>query len=128
MLQCLARLQILDRRLGAGEIGLRLGDASAVIVVLDLDQQIALLDLLKVVDRHPSDITLDLGAERCDVTADVGVVRGLPHAVTDPAVPAGDEQRNDDAGEQQNCNRYRKAAKPPPQSLYPINVNNLPSD
>ena len=67
----------------------RLGDASAVIVVLDLDQQIALFDLLKVVDRHPSDITFDLGAERCDVTADIGIICGLPHAVTDPCCPSG---------------------------------------
>ncbi len=49
----------------------RLGlfEPGAVVVVLDLNQQIALLDLLKIIDRDGSHMAFDLGAERGDVAA-----------------------------------------------------------
>jgi hypothetical protein len=59
--------------------------------------------LLKVLHRHAANIILDLGAERRDVLADISVVRSLPHAGTDPYVPPGDKQRDNHAGEQQDC-------------------------
>jgi len=84
-----------------------------IVIVLDLDQQIALLHLLKIVDRHPTDIALDLGAERRHVAAKIGIVRGLPNTGADPCIPPGDEQRHDHAGQQQDSHRNGSAADPP---------------
>jgi len=56
----------------------RLDDA--VAVVADLDQQVALFLLLKVIYRDSADLALNFGAERRDVAADIGIVGGLPDA------------------------------------------------
>jgi DHA2 family multidrug resistance protein len=54
VLRLLSRLEIFDRGLGAEKIGLGLCYPRAIIVILDLDQQLALLDPLKIVDQEPS--------------------------------------------------------------------------
>ncbi len=73
-------------------------EAGAVIVILDLDQQLALFHLLKIIDRDPAHITLDLGAERRDVAAGIGVVGGLANTGANPDIPPGNEERHDHAG------------------------------
>ncbi len=51
MLQGLARLQVLDRRIGAQHIGLGLGQLGLVVLVVDLHQKIAGLDELEIAAR-----------------------------------------------------------------------------
>ena len=80
-------LNVLDCRLRAEEVGLRLRHFCAVIGIVDLHQQIAGLHALEIVDRDPMYIPLDLGAERGDVAADVCVVCGLPDTAACPTVP-----------------------------------------
>jgi hypothetical protein len=54
--------------------------SSSVVLVLDLDQQVALFLLLKVIYRDSADLALNFGAEGRDVAADIGIVGGLPDA------------------------------------------------
>jgi len=84
MLRRLPRLEVLDGGLGAEKIRLGLRHASPIIVILDLDQQVALFDALEVVDPDAAHIAFDLGAERRDVAANIGVVRDLPDRQAHP--------------------------------------------
>jgi transcriptional regulator GlxA family with amidase domain len=54
-------------------------------------------------EASSADVALDLGAERRDVTADIGVVGGLPGGDADPNIPPRDEQRDYGSGEQKDC-------------------------
>jgi hypothetical protein len=119
VLQCFAGFQILDRGFGAGELSPGLLQPGAVVVILDLDQQIAFLHLLKIINWGPVHITFDFGAEGCDVAAGISVVRSLTNANANPAVPSGDEQCDNHASEQQDCNGDRNAAEQPKNSLSP---------
>ncbi len=108
----LVRLEVRDRGLGAGDVGLALGQARPIVVVLDLDQEIACLDLLEVTDRDGADIAVDLGAERRDVAPDIRIVGrlGAPHP--DPAVPAGGQQQRQPADDQHDRERPREPGEP----------------
>jgi hypothetical protein len=97
----LSRLEVFDRRLGAEKISLGLCHPGAIIVILDLDQQFAPLDPLKIVHGHSPHVPFDLGAERRDVAANIGVVRNLPHCQANPKVPLSRKQNHHDSrGEQ----------------------------
>ena len=76
-------------RLGFGRLQVSLGlcHPGAIIVSLDLDQQVARLDPLKIVHGHSPHVPFDLGAERRDVAANIGVVRNLPDCQANPTVP-----------------------------------------
>ena len=108
VLRRLARLQVVDRGFGAEKIRLGLRHPGPIIVVLDLDQQIASFDALEVIDRDATHIALDLGAERRDVAANIGVVGDLADRQADPAIPLGrkeddDNPRGDQERESDKC-------------------------
>ena len=69
MLRRLSCLQVFYGGLGTEKIRLGLRHPRPIIAILDLDQQLALLDPLKIIHGHPAYITLDLGAQRRDVAA-----------------------------------------------------------
>jgi hypothetical protein len=98
VLRRLSRLEVSDSGFGAEKVRFGLRHPGPIVVILDFDQQIALLDALEVVDRDAVHITLDLGAERRDIAANIGVVRDLPDRQADPAVPLGRKQDEDDTG------------------------------
>ena len=82
----------LDRRLGVGDIRLGLLQLGAVIVVVDLHQQVAGFDLLEVAYGDVADIAWNLGGERSQIGVQVGVVRGLQDGRSHPPIPfVGDE-------------------------------------
>jgi hypothetical protein len=75
-----------------------LGHPGGVNLVVDLDEQVARLDALEIVDRDLAHIAVDLSAERGDVAPDIGIVSGLSRKVADPAVPLRGEQHCQTAG------------------------------
>ena len=78
MLRRLSRLEVFDGGLGAEKICLGLRHSRPIIVIVDLDQQLALLDALNIVHGDTAQIALDLGAQRRDVAANIGIVCDLP--------------------------------------------------
>ena len=105
-------------RLGFRRQQVRLGlrHPGPIIVILDLDQQLALLDPLKIVHGHPAHITFDLGAERRDVAANVSIVGNLPDRQANPAVPLSSEQDDDNSGSDQNGEPDKSDPRPRPSS------------
>ena len=67
VLRRLARLDIVDRRLGPTDSGFGLGNARFVVVVLDREQQVTLVDPLEIIDGDVPDITFNLSGERRDI-------------------------------------------------------------
>jgi len=108
LLEKLARLQILDRRVRAEHVRFGLRDMGLILVIVDLHQQVAFLHRLEVLDRDLADIAIDLGADRRDIAAHIGVVGGLPHAGADPAVPSGDDEGGNRRRDQQDGDADRQ--------------------
>ena len=67
-------LRRLDGGLGAAKVCRGLRHPRPIVVILDLDQQLALLDALKIVHPDMAHIPFDLGAERRDVAANISIV------------------------------------------------------
>ena len=102
--------------LSAEKIRLGLRHPGPIIIVLDLDQHLALLDALKIIHGDATHIALDLRAQRRDVAADIGVIRDLPHCQADPAVPLSSEQDDDNPGGDQNGEPDKRDPRPWPSS------------
>jgi hypothetical protein len=116
VLRRLSRLEIFDGGFGAEKIRLGLRHPRPIIAILDLDQQLALVDPLKIIHGHPAHITFDLGAERRDVAANIGVVGDLPNRQTDPAVPLSSEQDDNNTCSDQNGKPDNRDPRPRPSS------------
>jgi hypothetical protein len=115
LLRRLPRLEVFDRGLGPEQIGLGLRYSSPVIVIVDLDQEVAFFDALEVVDRDPAHIAINLSAERRNVAADISIVGDLPDRQTDPAVPLRRKQHdNKPRGNQDRQPDERDAGPPAP--------------
>ena len=95
-------LEVFDGGLGAKTIRLGLRHPRSIVVILDLNEQLVLLDPLKIIHEHPTHVTLDLCAERRDVAANIGVIRNLADRQADPAVPLGRKQDNNDPCDKQD--------------------------
>ncbi len=72
----------------AADGGFGLRDLRLVIGGIDLDQEIAGLDALEVVDGDGEDLAGDPAAQPCQLGADIGVIGGLGRGVADPGIPA----------------------------------------
>ncbi len=98
--------EVVERRLCAGDAGLRLGDLGLVVGGIDLNQEIASLDALEIVRGDGKNFTGDPAAQPCQLGPDIGVVGGLDDGAADPGVPAQrrqhDESERGQHGEQRN--------------------------
>ena len=77
MLRRFLGLEVFDGGLGAEKIRLGLCHSGPIIIVLDLDQYLALFDALKIIHRDVAHIALDVCAQRRDVAAHIGVISDL---------------------------------------------------
>ena len=100
--------------LGFGHLQVRLGlsHSGPIIVILDLDQQLAFFDALKIIHRDAAHVPFDLGAERRDVAANISIVCDLPNRQTNPAVPLSSEQDDDNPGGYQNGEPDKRNPRP----------------
>ncbi len=112
VLQRLAGLEIFDRRLGPEKVCLGLRDPRLIVGLFDFDQQVAGLDAVEIIDRDAGHIAFDLGAQRGDVAANIGVIGDLPDADADPAVPLRREQDDDGAGGSEDGEPESDLARP----------------
>src|SRR5258706_8455642 len=80
--------EIIQSRLRAGDAGLCLRDLRFVIGGIDLNQEIAGLDALKIVRRDDENLTSDPAAQPRRLGLDISVVRRLNYAPAAPAHPA----------------------------------------
>ena len=87
--------EIVERRLRGGDAGLGLRDLGLVVGGIDLHQQIAGLDALKIGDGDLENLTRDAAAQARRVSLDIGVVGGLDHGGADPFIPAQRRQRDE---------------------------------
>src|SRR6266851_1586504 len=71
-----------SRNCGIGLINLRL-----IVIVLQLDEEVALVDLLVVGHIHRAHNACNLGTERSKVAANVSIIRNLLYLSTFPCVP-----------------------------------------
>ena len=78
---------VLDRRSGSRDVCLGLLELRAVVVVDELDEQLAGLDRLEILHGQLADIGWDLGGQRRGVGLEIGIVRGLPYGRPHPPVP-----------------------------------------
>ena len=98
MLQAAGGLEIRERCLLAGHGGVRLRQRRPVVPVVELDQQIAGMDLLVVGNGDLGDEAGDLRRDDRHIAAHIGVVRALgeapdrPPVVAEPPRPGGGQQ------------------------------------
>ncbi len=88
----------------AATFAVGLVDLGAIIVIDDLDQQIAGFDLLEIPHSDLADIAGNLGGERRQVGMQIGVVGALHRGRSNPPVPLnGDEgdERSDQKQDEQ---------------------------
>jgi hypothetical protein len=104
------RLDDLHLRLGAGRLGLRGGQlglgllhAGVIVAGIDLDEEVAALDLLVLLDVHAGDGTRHAGGDRDHVGGDLRVVGVL--ATGGHQVVAADDGHHDDGDDGQNGER-----------------------
>ncbi len=102
--------EIVERRLRAGHAGLRLRDLGLVVGGIDLNQEIAGLDALKVVRGDGENFTGDPAAQPGQLGPDIRVVRALNHFAADPGIPAQRRQRDKPERGQHGEQRNRKTA------------------
>jgi hypothetical protein len=102
VLQQFLLLDVLDRRLGRRDARLRLLELGAVIVVDHLDQEVAGLDPLEIMDRHTADIARNFGGERREVGLQIGVLGALSSRRPHPPVPFPRDHDDKAANQQQN--------------------------
>jgi len=75
------------------DIGLRLSELGAVVVVNDIDDGIARVNPLKVLNVDGSDVSGNFGGEQCRISLQIGIVGGLQHSRANPPVPlVGDNE------------------------------------
>jgi hypothetical protein len=68
-------------------------ELGAVVVVNDIDDGIARVNPLKVLNVDGSDVSGNFGGERCRISLQIGIVGGLQHSRANPPVPlVGDNE------------------------------------
>ena len=115
--------EIVEGCLRGGDAGLGLRDLCLVIGGIDLHQQIAGLDALKIGHGDLENFARDPAAQARRVRLDIGVVGGLDHGGADPFVPAQRRQRDEcerrQHREQRNGETGQVRAKPATAKLAP---------
>ena len=85
---------------GIGQVGLSLGKAQAKLAILDDDQRVAFVHLLKLLETYLLDKSRDTRVDRSDLTLHGGIVRKLPVAkmdeMVDDQIDACSKQQQDD--------------------------------
>ena len=85
---------------GIGQVGLSLGQAQAKLAILDDDQRVAFVHLLKLLETYLLDKSRDTRVDRSDLPLHGGIVRKFPvtkmDEVVDDQVNARNEQQQDD--------------------------------
>ncbi len=102
--------EIVERGLRADDAGLRLRDLGLVVGGIDLNQEIAGLDALKVVRGDGENFTGDPAAQPGQLGPDIRVVRALDRFAADPGIPAQRRQRDEPERRQHGEQRNRKPA------------------
>src|SRR6516165_10922897 len=93
-----------NRCSGGVDVGLRLTELGAVVVINDIDDRIASVNPLKVLNVDRSDVTGNLGGQRCRISLQISVVGGLQHSRANPPVPlVGDDEDQTCDQEQDKC-------------------------
>ncbi len=103
-------LEIVERGLRGGDAGLGLRDLGLVVGGIDLDQEIAGLDALEIVDGDGEHLAGDPAAQPRQLGANIGVVGGLDRGAADPGIPAQRRQRDEAERDQHGEQRNREAA------------------
>ena len=103
--------EIVERSLCAGDAGLGLSDLGLIVGGIDLNQEIAGLDALEIVDGDGKNFTGDSAAQPCQLGPDIGVVGGLDDGAADPGVPAQRRQHDESERGQHREQRNREAAR-----------------
>src|SRR5580704_18264267 len=101
-LQALLLFDVFDRGSGGVDIGLSLIELGAVIVVDDLDQDIAPANALEVLHQHALNVAWNFGSERCRIGLKVGIVGFLQYGRSQPPVPFASDDENQDADQNEN--------------------------
>ena len=91
----------------------------SVIVILQFDDEIALMDLLIVADVDRTHDPRDFGAQRCKIAANIGVVRDLFRFAALPGIPVA-RKRNQNGKRQQN--NHQGSYEFFPSGLWPRDV------
>ena len=85
---------------GIGQVGLSLGQAQAKLAILDDDQRVAFVHLLKLLETYLLDETRDTRVDRRDLSLHGGIVRKFPvtkmDEVVDDQIDACSKQQQDD--------------------------------
>ena len=81
-------VQIVEGGLRSGNVCLGLCDLGLIVGRIDLYQQIAGLDALKVIDGNNENFTRNPAAQPRQLGTNIGVIRRLDRGATDPGVPA----------------------------------------
>lgn len=121
-LQALLLFDVVDGGTGGGDIGLRLIELGAVIVVDDLDQDVAAMNALEVLHQHVADVTGNLGGERRRIGLQVGVVSALQHSRPHPPVPFAHDDE-DERTDQKKNKQSDAGARPPAGRSFPTFIS-----
>jgi hypothetical protein len=113
------RLHRLDLRRRRSGVGLGLGHRGAVIIVVDLHDQLAGLDMRIVLHRNRLHIACNLGAERGQVGCEVSIVGGLVTGFAFPAIPLrkADEQHRRRQNETEGAPNQPRNSRQVPSAL-----------
>jgi len=98
-------VQIVEGGLGCGNTGLGLGNLGLVVGGIDLDQEIAGLDALKILHRHRENFAGHPAGQPRQLGTHIGVGGGLDGGTSDPGIPALRCQR--DKAERDNHREQR---------------------
>src|SRR5580704_8385161 len=110
-LQALLLFDVFDRGSGGVDIGLSLIELGAVVVVDDLDQDIAAANALEVLHPHVLDVAGNFGGEGCRISLKVGIVGFLQYGRSHPPVPFASD--DEDQGADQNENKDPDGGRDP---------------
>jgi hypothetical protein len=91
-----------DSSAGGSDIGLSLIKLSAVVVVYDLDEDVAAVDPLEISHKNSADVARNLGGEWCRVSLKVGVIGALQGGGAYPPVPLAKNDENESTDKNEN--------------------------
>jgi len=107
--------RVVERCLRGGDARLRLGDLRLIVGGIDLDQEIAGLDALKIMHSDGENLAGDPAREPRRLGLYVSIVRGLDDGVADPLISSQSRQRDESQrqqhGEQRNCKAAKHSAR-----------------
>jgi hypothetical protein len=108
-LQVLLLLDGRDGRLGSQNVPLGLVKLGAVVVVLDLHQQVAGLDPLEIIHKDMGNIARHFCRQRRQVGGEISIVGALLRRGAHPPIPFVGHDNNQSADQQQNEKPYSDA-------------------